>query len=175
MIVQSILGHKVAAAALALALGGTSAVAATGNLPTALDDPVELTDDSAEEMDDKTKEPDEIESATDDDIEVEIAGNGEDDKDEVLPPADNDGVEYGDVACDDAKNHGEYVSGVAQDDTIEGNRGAIVSQAAKTDCGKRDKQEKTKEDKAERKASSDNGNSGKTDKADKGNGQGKKK
>lgn len=126
MIVQSLISHKVAAAALAVALGGTSAAAATGNLPIVQDDPVELTDDT-----------------TDIEIEIEADENesANEPKEEVLPPVNADGVEYGDVACADAKNHGQYVSGVAKDDTIEGNRGEIVSQAAKTNCGKADKAE----------------------------------
>ena len=127
MIFQSIVGHKMAAAALALTLGGTSAAAATGNLPIVQDDPVELTEDSTTEV--------EIE------VEADEAVSEDEPKDEVLPPVNADGVEYGDVACADAVNHGEYVSGVAKDDTIEGNRGEIVSQAAKTNCGKADKDE----------------------------------
>lgn len=142
MIVQSILGHKVAAAALALALGGTSAAAATGNLSISMDETVELTDESLAELDDEVAELDESESKTGDD------------EAEILPPVNDEGVPYGDVACDDAKNHGEYVSGVAKDDTIEGNRGSIVSQAAKTDCGKADKEEKDAA-KAERKEAKD--------------------
>ncbi len=127
MIVQSLLGHKVAAAALALTLGGTSAAAATGNLPIVQDDPVELTEDSTTDV--------EIE------VEADEAVSEDEPKEKVLPPVNADGVEYGDVACSDAVNHGEYVSGVAKDDTIEGNRGEIVSQAAKTNCGKADKDE----------------------------------
>ena len=125
MIVQSLLGHKVAAAALALTLGGTSAAAATGNLPIVQDDPVELTED--------TKTDIEIE------LEVEEIDSENEPKEEVLPPLNAIGEEYGDVDCDTAVNHGEYVSSVAKDDTITGNRGEIVSQAAKTNCGKADK------------------------------------
>ncbi len=187
MIVQSLLGHKVAAAALALTLGGTSTAAATGNLPIVQDDPVELTEDSTTEV--------EIE------VETDEAVSEDEPKEEVLPPVNADGVEYGDVACADAVNHGEYVSGVAKDDTIEGNRGEIVSQAAKTNCGKADKEvakaerdeakaaEKAERDaaKAERKANdadvdgdesdaaesddSDAGSGAKKDKPNKGNGK----
>lgn len=40
-------------------------------------------------------------------------------------------------ACADAKNHGEYVSGVAKDAPPGPGHGAAVSEAARSDCGKR--------------------------------------
>ncbi|NNF53838.1 MAG: hypothetical protein HKN03_05275 [Acidimicrobiales bacterium] len=134
MIVQSLVSHKVAAAALAIALGGTSAAAATGNLPIVQEDPVELTEDTT----------------SDSEIEADENESENEPKEEVLPPVNAEGVEYGDVLCADAKNHGQYVSGVAKDDTIEGNRGEIVSQAAKTNCGKADKAEAKAERDAEK-------------------------
>lgn len=184
MIVQALVGHKLAAATLALALGGTSAIAATGNLPIVQDDPVERTEDTTTDV--------EIE------VEADEADSEKEPKEEVLPPVNADGVEYGDVACADARNHGEYVSGVAKDDSIEGNRGEVVSQAAKTNCGKSDKDEakaerdaekaERKEAKAAEKAERDaekterktnnaddefdeSGSSGKKDKPTKGNGK----
>ena len=165
MIIQTILAHKVAAVGAALVLGTTSvAVAATGNVPFLSDDDpvvevVEATgEEAAEEAPPETGEPvsdtdaDEATDEADRDGEGEETAGGEppaadgsaDDvvatgrEDEVLPPVNEEGEPYGDVPCEDARNHGDYVSGVARDDSIEGNRGEIVSQAAQTSCGKRD-------------------------------------
>ena len=40
------------------------------------------------------------------------------------------------IACDDAANHGEYVSGTAQGTESGPGKGAAVSEAAQSDCGK---------------------------------------
>jgi hypothetical protein len=40
------------------------------------------------------------------------------------------------VDCDDARNHGEYVSSVARSTLGGPGKGAIVSEAARGDCGK---------------------------------------
>ncbi len=41
-----------------------------------------------------------------------------------------------DQACADAENHGDFVSDVAKNKDHEGNHGSVVSEAAKSDCGK---------------------------------------
>lgn len=40
-------------------------------------------------------------------------------------------------ACADAENHGDFVSDIAKDKDHEGNHGSVVSEAAKSDCGKK--------------------------------------
>ena len=138
MIIKTIIGHKVAAIAGALVLGTTTVAAASGNVPFVQDEPEVETAEVIEEAPEETgaavtpdvviAQVEEIEAV--EEIETEI------DESEVQPPMNEDGEAYGDVECDDAENHGEYVSGVAHDDSIEGNKGEIVSQAAKTSCGK---------------------------------------
>jgi hypothetical protein len=53
------------------------------------------------------------------------------------------------VACEDAKNHGEYVSSIARTTPKGEDRGRIVSEAAKSDCGKSDGAKPTADDEAE--------------------------
>ncbi len=40
-------------------------------------------------------------------------------------------------ACADAENHGDFVSDIAKNKDHEGNHGSVVSEAAKSDCGKK--------------------------------------
>jgi hypothetical protein len=160
VIIQTILGHKVAAIGAVLVLGTTTAAAAaTGNVPFVQEDEpaveVQATDDEeeAEEAEDEVgtdsdaeapaveEETEAEDDSTDDAPIAEDEGSSDDDngqKEEVLPPVDDEGNPYGLVLCEEAVNHGEYVSGVAHDNTIKGNRGQIVSQAARTSCGKDD-------------------------------------
>jgi hypothetical protein len=161
VILQTILGHKVASVAAALLLGTTTAAAAaTGNIPFATDEepavevetpevqeaqedapPDEPTEDVTGEGPEEDGPPSDEAAPVDEESVGEDRPVAEDDmpeQDEVLPPIGDDGEPYGDVDCDDAGNHGEYVSGVAKDESIDGNRGQIVSQAARTSCGKED-------------------------------------
>jgi hypothetical protein len=83
---------------------------------------------------------------------VEEADPDSDTTTEETGPLDGMGVPYGDVACADAENHGEYVSGVARDsrvDDADGNRGSIVSEAAQTDCGKTDDDDESDDDESD--------------------------
>lgn len=167
MIIQTILGHKVAAVGAALVLGTTTAAAATGNVPLIQDeDPaveveaiveeeIEEGDSDSDVEDDTGSDEAPAEDATDDDADTageeppaEEEGSEEDEegseaddgdadaKEEVLPPENENGEPYNPELCRNAENHGEYVSGVAGDDSIEGNRGEIVSQEARGTCGK---------------------------------------
>ncbi|MGI9605126.1 MAG: hypothetical protein ACR2P0_03210 [Acidimicrobiales bacterium] len=145
MIFKMILGHKVAAAVSAVALG-TTAVAAVDNVPFLQEEPAVVEVEAVEEPVDEEVDPVEpteleaVEDVVEDEVIIEVADQDLADEqvveDEVLPPENEDGEPYGDVLCDDAGNHGEYVAGVAKDDSIEGPRGRIVSQAAQTSCGK---------------------------------------
>jgi hypothetical protein len=45
------------------------------------------------------------------------------------------------VACDEARTHGEYVSSVARSTPGGPGKGAVVSEAARSDCGKPDETE----------------------------------
>lgn len=166
MIIQTILGHKVAAIGAALILGTTTAAAATGTVPFVQDeDPAvdveAIVEEETEETESETggdgegdtgSEEAPAEDATDEgddaageESPAEEEGSGDEDgeddgdadaKDEVLPPVNEDEGPYLPELCEEAENHGEYVSGVARDDSIEGNRGEIVSQEARGTCGK---------------------------------------
>ena len=46
------------------------------------------------------------------------------------------------VACDEARTHGEYVSSVARSTPSGPGKGAVVSAAARSDCGKPDRGER---------------------------------
>ena len=151
MILQTILGHKRAVVGAALLLGTTTAAAVTGNVPFVADeDPIVVDEAQPDEANEEptgstpttteatsttstTEAPADTTGEDSTDVDGELAGG---DGGEILPPADEDGVPYGLVDCDEATTHGEYVSGVARDPRIEGSRGEIVSQAARTSCGK---------------------------------------
>ncbi len=155
MIIKTLVAHKVGIALGASVLGySTVAAAATGVIPVGVDaDSTEIAAAVEEEVavddtildelivEENPGEPDDSD-ANETDADETDAGetdeSEESDESEVLPPVQDDGTPYGDVACDDAVNHGEYVSSVAKDDDIKDNKGSIVSQAAKTSCGKSD-------------------------------------
>lgn len=136
MLIRLAFAHKLATVAGAGLLGtATAAAAISADLPL-IDpepDPVEIVEEGVEEplvLDTVSDGADpssdageiDVEAATDD-----VAG--------FEPPVDADGVPYGD-GCD-AGNHGDYVSSVARDERLRGaGKGSIVSQAARTECGK---------------------------------------
>lgn len=138
VILKTIFGHKVAAAAAAMALGSTGVAAASGNVAFLVEEEVPAQTEVVAEVELESTEQVAVQIEVVEDEQVELEEDPaiiEDD--EVLPPT-NEGEPYGDVVCDDAENHGHYVSGVARDRSIESPRGQIISQAAQTDCGKSD-------------------------------------
>jgi len=75
------------------------------------------------------------EDVSDDALEEDDAADGTADENTVTEDA---GAAVEPVACDDAVNHGEYVSSVARTTPSGPGKGAIVSSAARSDCGKQD-------------------------------------
>jgi hypothetical protein len=149
LLLNLILGHKVAAAVVAITIGGTGAAAAGAvpfleheGVPVEEVDPDETTETIVADdepsadvtVQDEAAGAEEAEGDTED--AVEDAPEVESEEARFEPPVDEDGDPYGDVDCDEARNHGEYVSSVAHDDSIPGPRGRVISQAARTDCGR---------------------------------------
>ena len=138
MIIKSIVGHKVAAVAGALVLGTSAAAAASGGVPFVQDEPdVEVAEvvEEVEEVEEKTETTTTTTTTT---AAVEEANEPEGEL-----AANEDDELYDPELCaeaDDAERHGLYVSGVAHavSDSDDGNKGQIVSDAAKTQCGKPD-------------------------------------
>ncbi len=145
MIVKLLLANKLASlAGTAAVVTATSAAAVTGNLPVVQAEPVE--DVSALVETDTTDGSDTTVTVTVDGSDTTETTDGSDttdtsdgdalELDENGIPVLSDGSAYGEVGCDGT--HGDYVSSVAQDDDIEGPRGRIVSEAARSSCGKDD-------------------------------------
>ena len=155
MLPQLAIANKLAALAGASLIGtATAAAAISGGFST--DVPEAETVEVIEEIEIVQEFELEIKDETDDDSKV--GELDEEESDEVLPPFNEDANRfYGDVLCEDAENHGEYVSGVAKDELPDGvRRGEIVSQAAKTECGKKDKSDDdSDEDDSEQKKDKD--------------------
>jgi hypothetical protein len=138
----SLLGRAVAPAlaVLLLGIGGAAAagVAATSE-PT---DPPTTQAPTTEAPVDPTAPPTTDAPPTDEPTEAPTDEPTEAPTDEptevpTSPPATDDGS--GVIACDQARNHGEYVSSVARNAPKGPERGAVVSEAAKSDCGKKPK------------------------------------
>lgn len=152
MIGKLLLANKLASlAGTAAVVTATSAAAVTGNLPVVQAEPVEdvsaLVETDTTDGSDTTVTTDGSDTTeTTDGSDTTETTDGSDttdtsDGDELLLdgngiPILSDGSAYGEVGCDGT--HGDYVSSVAQDDDIEGPRGRIVSEAARSSCGKDD-------------------------------------
>lgn len=143
LIVKLFLAHKMASlAGAAVVASATTAAAATGAIPIVDLSPPEgivvVVDESGSEgtvSEDTISEntiPDETvpEGAASDDT----VPDGELLLDQPGVPILSDGNAYGEVGCEGT--HGAYVSSVAHDDDIVGPRGHIVSEAARSSCGK---------------------------------------
>ncbi len=155
MIGKLLLANKLASlAGTAAVVTATSAAAVTGNLPVVQAEPVEdvsalvetdttdttdgsdttVTTDGSDTT--ETTDGSDTTETTDGSDTTDTSDGDELELDENGIPILSDGSAYGEVGCDGT--HGDYVSSVAQDDDIEGPRGRIVSEAARSSCGKDD-------------------------------------
>jgi len=131
----------VAASAAVLSLAGMAA-AATGTLPVGVFEEevqVEVIEGAGKDLgDDAVSTSEGGESEVVEGVDVDDPDDGRHAPVEGVDPEDGLDDEELEILCDEAVNHGHYVSSVARDKTTEhdGSHGARISESAGSECGK---------------------------------------